>query len=183
MKLYHGTVMAFADVIYKEGIDTEKNAKSELDFGKGLYVSDIETATVFAKKKAKEIESWDDVPNKEFLIPAILPIEIDDDKIGKLNILEIKKKNLKWLRFVYNTRRNHTETKHDIIIGAIADGAIDEIMTRVEKLPNFIAKLIAYSHFLRRDNEGHFQYVIKTARAVDIIKRHEPYPITEKGDD
>lgn len=182
MLLYHGTVLAFAKSIFDNGIDINKNKKSELDFGKGLYVSDPETATVFAYKKVQEIQTWDDVPDEEFLIPALLPIEIDDGSFLTMDVLELKKKNLEWLRFVFNTRRYHTETSHDIIVGAIADGAIDQVMSRVEKMPDFIAKAIAYSHFLRRENEGHLQYVLKTQGAVNIAKPLKPYAIT-KGDD
>ncbi len=96
MVLYHGTVLAFANAIHSKGIDTEKNAKSELDFGKGLYVSDIETATVFAFKKVAEIKSWDDIPDESFLIPAIVPIEINEAEFSLLDIKKFEKKDLKW---------------------------------------------------------------------------------------
>ncbi len=183
MVLYHGTVLAFANAIHSKGIDTEKNAKSELDFGKGLYVSDIETATVFAFKKVAEIKSWDDIPDESFLIPAIVPIEINEAEFSLLDIKKLEKKDIKWLRFVYNTRRYHLESKHDVIMGAIADGAIDEIMSRIEHLPTFIAKIIAYSHFLRRENKGHMQYVLKTAKAVAVVHTQKPIPLKKKGDD
>ncbi len=84
---------------------------------------------------------------------------------------------------VYNTRRYHLESKHDVIMGAIADGAIDEIMSRIEHLPTFIAKIIAYSHFLRRENKGHMQYVLKTAKAVAVVHTQKPIPLKKKGDD
>ncbi len=165
------------------GIDTDKNKKSELDFGKGLYLSDRETATFFARKKVQEIQTWDDIPDDEFLVPALLPINIDDEGYSKLDVLKLRKKDLKWLRFVFNTRKYHTESDHDIIVGAIADGAIDLIISRAEKIPDFIARAIAYSHFLRHENAGHLQYVLKTKRAVDIAEMLAPYSITMKGDD
>lgn len=183
MILYHGTVLAFANAIKEKGIDTEKNKKAELDFGKGLYISDEETAVLFAQKKVTDIKTWKSIPNEMFLVPVVVPIEIDEGKFHSLKILELKKKNLKWLRFVYDTRKYHKETTYDIIVGAIADGAIDEIMSRVSIFPDVIARIVAYLHFLRKENKGHYQYVLKTKRAVDIAKVLTPYRVALKGDD
>lgn len=177
MLYYHGTTMAYAKLILKYGIDPEKNAKSELDFGKGLYFSDKETAIKFAKRKADETKLWSDIPDPDYTIPVIIPVEVNEKAFDNLKVLFFKKKTLRWCNFIFNTRLHHRETNNDVIIGPIADGAIDIIMSKVKHLPLFIAKAIAYIHFYGKDHRGHLQYVLKTDKAVKVVKLHKPQKV------
>ena len=165
MVLFHGTVKAFAEAICENGIDVCINRDTELDFGRGFYFADRETAARLAERKAKEMKMAG--RTGYYLVPVVLRLCVSDGLLNCKNRLSFRKKNIQWLRFVFETRLNHRETKHDLISGPMADGAADTIMETYRKFTIFAVRWLVYAHYLMPEGKGHIQYVVKNQDMCD----------------
>lgn len=159
VRLYHGTVIAFAKAILDKGIDVTINRNSELDFGMGFYFGDRDTAERLASSKAQDMMKAGS--DREYTIPCVLALDVDLEQLRRCESLKFEKKNAEWLEFVFSTRHLRSETDYCLIEGPMADGAVDTIMGIYNRFPCFITKSIVCINFLRSEGKGHTQYVVK----------------------
>ena len=135
MVLYHGTtILAFESIISK-GILADINENTELDYGKGFYASfpeDISYAKAHAKNVTRDVLGIQNLKRNAVLIK----IEIDEKCFCDEFVFE--KKNGKWVDFVFDTRYNYLNENipYKIIIGPMADGAVDSLMQVYKKNEN-----------------------------------------------
>lgn len=172
MKLYHGTLTIHTLDILKNGIDLSKGTNL-CDFGKGFYTTpDIN----FAKKTAcKRYKQYKDYYYYDDVIPKVIELEIDWDKVkNQLKIKELQENN-EWIKFVANNRHrdlndlisinNHNrDNKFDIVVGPTADKMIymlDKIFSKQKIEENF------YKQFINKNYA--IQYSFHTVCAIKYI--------------
>lgn len=157
-KLYHGSNVAI------EVIDLSKSL-ADKDFGKGFYLTDIETQAMAMAQRRVRIMGYGN--------PIVTVFEFDDDCMHG-NDLNIKvfpdEVSAEWAEFV-NSNRNASQTgfthPFDIVIGPVADDGVafqleryNEGVIDIETL----ARELAYRKLNR-------QYYFGTERAIEQLKR------------
>lgn len=156
--LYHGSNVAIQE------IDLSKSL-ADKDFGKGFYLTDIESqAVAMAQRRVRIMGSGE---------PIVTAFEFNDAILhqGNLNIKTFPDKvNAEWAEFV-NANRNATLTgfthPFDIVIGPVADDGVAFQLERYnEGVINLetLAKELAYRKLNR-------QYFFGTKIAIEQLKR------------
>ena len=167
MILYHGTTLVAWENIRQNGVIADINANTELDFGKGFYASfpkdrkyAVKHALVAAKENFKRAEIKENT--------VLIKLEIDENLFK--NKLVFNKRNKKFIDFVFDTRKNYLNENlpYDVIIGFMADGTVDILMSFYLEHENALtAKFVKWCYKLPFNL--HRQIVIKSQELCDKI--------------
>lgn len=118
--LYHGSYTKVDSPLVNAG-------RKNLDFGKGFYVTKLQSQ---AEKWAITIggrhndDDWGIVNEYEF----------DDDALGKFNVLSFPAYDMKWLEFVVSNRHGDDAANgYDAVEGGVAN---DQVIDTVEDYEN-----------------------------------------------
>lgn len=112
MKVYHGSWLEVAkpDLV---------RSRSDVDFGKGFYVTPIRNQAIKWCGKFKR-------RGKEGIVSIY---EFHEKEKSKLKILKFDSYSEKWLDFILNCRRENDSSDYDIVMGGVAN---DRIFNTVE---------------------------------------------------
>lgn len=112
MKVYHGSWLEIAkpDLVH---------SRSDVDFGKGFYVTPIRNQAVKWCGKFKR-------RGKEGIVSIY---EFHEGEQSKLKILKFNSYSEKWLDFILNCRRENDSSDYDIVMGGVAN---DRVFNTVE---------------------------------------------------
>ena len=112
MKVYHGSWLEIAkpDLVH---------SRSDVDFGKGFYVTPIRNQAVKWCGKFKR-------RGKEGVVSIY---EFHEGEQSKLKILKFNSYSEKWLDFILNCRRENDSSDYDIVMGGVAN---DRVFNTVE---------------------------------------------------
>ena len=112
MKVYHGSWLEVAkpDLV---------RSRSDVDFGKGFYVTPIRNQAIKWCGKFKR-------RGKEGIVSIY---EFHEKEKSKLKILKFDSYYEKWLDFILNCRRENDSSDYDIVMGGVAN---DRIFNTVE---------------------------------------------------
>lgn len=112
MKVYHGSWLEVAkpDLV---------RSRSDVDFGKGFYVTPIRNQVIKWCGKFKR-------RGKEGIVSIY---EFHEKEKSKLKILKFDSYSEKWLDFILNCRRENDSSDYDIVMGGVAN---DRIFNTVE---------------------------------------------------
>lgn len=135
LKTYHGTNLSSAFDIWNHGVNLNKSL-SDLDFGKGFYVTDDKQKAINrAFKKTNDYNRRHH--SKED--PYLVEVTIEDDLWPNMSTKFFTPREKDWFYFVINNRlklsylKEHNidyhnkDNKYDIVFGEIADGDIATI--------------------------------------------------------
>lgn len=157
-KLYHGSNVAIA------AIDLSKSLVDK-DFGKGFYLTDIESQAVAMAQRRVRIMGYGE--------PVVTVFEFDDSCLhnSDLNIKVFPDEvSAEWAEFV-NANRNVSQTgfthPYDIVIGPVADDGVAYQLERYNEGVIDIETLageLAYRKLNR-------QYFFGTDKAIAQLKR------------
>ncbi len=155
MILYHGTNIDFRKV------DIEKS-NSYKDFGKGFYLTSLQTqAEILAQKKARIFGGN----------PVVQLYEFDENILdtNALNILRFEKPTKEWAEFIYMNRNRDVIFRHsyDIVIGPIADDGVAYLLNRYEEGTFSLDDLARELEYKKLNN----QYYFGTQRSVQLLNR------------
>lgn len=142
MKLYHGSNVRI------EVIDLDKS-KPFKDFGKGFYLSDIETQAMEMAKFKSSISGS---------VPVVTGFEFDVDGLisSNLKTKRFETYSDEWLDFIIANREGKEVEKYDFVYGPIADDKVgfqlrrykDEIIDKNELLERLkYLKGITFQYF------------------------------------
>ena len=142
MKLYHGSNVRI------EVIDLDKS-KPFKDFGKGFYLSDIETQAMEMAKFKSSISGS---------VPVVTGFEFDVDGLisSNLKTKRFETYSDEWLDFIIANREGKEVEKYDFVYGPIADDKVgfqlrrykDELIDRNELLEKLkYMKGITFQYF------------------------------------
>lgn len=154
MKLYHGTNMAFEEILLDKCLPHK-------DFGKGFYLTPI-------RKRARE-RALDKCDKTGEGVPVIQTYDIDESLLAGLNVIRFDSMDKAWLDFILKNRdrRNKEGHSYDVVIGPVAD---DGVITSISL---FEAHVIDEETLMRRLKypKPYIQYAFCTQKAIDILKK------------
>ena len=174
--LYHGTIYSFEEV---KILDESSQYK---DFGKGFYLSDVDTkANRFArirKDRADRIEREKKKINKAYKMKNIIGYRYDfifyeDLAYNNLRIKKFDSIDAEWLKFVMLSRLGVCKENYDIVIGQIADDNTKVILSpfdTVDKVMRLTDVQCARIIDELCHNKIDMQYVFKTERSLKFLK-------------
>lgn len=112
MIYYHGTPQYFRNFDIKKSLDYK-------DFGRGMYLSEkYWHAESIAKKRNAEHA-------------YVMEYDLNIDEMRKiLKVKEFKKVSIPWVKFVLLNRNKILQPEYDVVIGATADAAAQDILER-----------------------------------------------------
>lgn len=154
MKLYHGTNVAFEEILLSKCLPHK-------DFGKGFYLTPI-------KKRAKE-RALDKCDKTGEGVPVILNYELDESLLADLNVIRFDNMDKPWLDFILKNRdrKNKDGHNYDVVIGPVAD---DGVITSISL---FEAHVIDEETLMKRLKypKPYIQYAFCTQKAIDRLKK------------
>ena len=112
MKVYHGSWMEIAE-------PDLKHSRTDVDFGKGFYVTPIREQAVKWCGRFKR-------RGKQGIVTSYI---FDDCAIQNLNVLKFDSYSEEWLDFILNCRREKDSSDYDIVMGGVAN---DKVFNTVE---------------------------------------------------
>lgn len=165
---YHGTISDYADKIV-DNIDITAG-RTFTDFGQGFYVTNnMNQAKEWALKKFHDYKEMN-----QMLFPTIIVLELDIEKLRRLNGQEFENPSTLWANFVYNCRRigKRGDLYHqdDYVCGPLADGKIVPLLKRLE------SQRISFEQFhqgIMPYTEISNQLSLNTLQAIKCIKHME----------
>ncbi len=155
MIVYHGsyTEISAPDI---------KHSRTNLDFGKGFYVTDIK----------EQAEKWCQKFIRGDQIGIISVYELDNSVVKKCRVLQFDTYSGDWREFTVNCRNGTDNFDYDIIIGGVAD---DKVFNTCELyIKKYIDKNTALDR-LRYENPNN-QICLKNQKTIDTylqFKRSE----------
>ena len=177
MKLYHGTKYSSALTICREGIDLAYS-KQYLDFGPGFYAIPSYRHAAFTAIRRT------DARNKRYRLseePYIVQFHYNHIKEKGILIRSFRKPDAEWGRFIlsnrlekeklqaYHITEHNQDSRYDICVGEIADGAMVNCAYRVnagERKPGDIK----YTEFLKENGRAYpLQYSFHTEKGLACI--------------
>lgn len=154
MKLYHGTNMAFEEILLDKCLPHK-------DFGKGFYLTPF-------RKRARE-RALDKCDKTGEGVPVIQTYDIDESLLAGLNVIRFDSMDKAWLDFILKNRdrRNKEGHSYDVVIGPVAD---DGVITSISL---FEAHVIDEETLMKRLKypKPYIQYAFCTQKAIDILKK------------
>lgn len=112
MKVYHGSwIEVFAPDL--------KHSRTDVDFGKGFYVTPIREQAVKWCGRFKR-------RGKQGIVTSYI---FDDCAIQNLKVLKFDSYSEEWLDFILNCRREKDSSDYDIVMGGVAN---DKVFNTVE---------------------------------------------------
>lgn len=112
MKVYHGSWIEVS-------VPDLKHSRTDVDFGKGFYVTPIREQAVKWCGRFKR-------RGKQGIVTSYI---FDDCAIQNLNVLKFDSYSEKWLDFILNCRREKDSSDYDIVMGGVAN---DKVFNTVE---------------------------------------------------
>lgn len=112
MKVYHGFWIEVS-------VPDLKHSRTDVDFGKGFYVTPIREQAVKWCGRFKR-------RGKQGIVTSYI---FDDCAIQNLNVLKFDSYSEEWLDFILNCRREKDSSDYDIVMGGVAN---DKIFNTVE---------------------------------------------------
>lgn len=112
MKVYHGS---WIEVL----VPDLKHSRTDVDFGKGFYVTPIREQAVKWCGRFKR-------RGKQGIVTSYI---FDDCAIQNLNVLKFDSYSEEWLDFILNCRREKDSSDYDIVMGGVAN---DKVFNTVE---------------------------------------------------
>ena len=112
MKLYHGSWIEVS-------VPDLKHSRTDVDFGKGFYVTPIREQAVKWCGRFKR-------RGKQGIVTSYI---FDDCAIQNLNVLKFDSYSEEWLDFILNCRREKDSSDYDIVMGGVAN---DKVFNTVE---------------------------------------------------
>lgn len=149
MILYHGTTHDFQ-------IPDLSKGRTGTDFGAGFYLTDNE----------RMADDWlQGEENKHINVYELTLAQIPS---CHLHIRRYESPSVEWAKFVYNCRRNRKISSHyDIIIGPLADNALNKWFAMIEDhLLSWddLADQIAYKKY------NSLQFCFKTSKSIKLLE-------------
>lgn len=112
MKVYHGFWIEVS-------VPDLKHSRTDVDFGKGFYVTPIREQAVKWCGRFKR-------RGKQGIVTSYI---FDDCAIHNLNVLKFDSYSEEWLDFILNCRREKDSSDYDIVMGGVAN---DKVFNTVE---------------------------------------------------
>lgn len=112
MKVYHGSWIEVS-------VPDLKHSRTDVDFGKGFYVTPIREQAVKWCGRFKR-------RGKQEIVTSYI---FDDCAIQNLNVLKFDSYSEEWLDFILNCRREKDSSDYDIVMGGVAN---DKVFNTVE---------------------------------------------------
>lgn len=112
MKVYHGSWIEVS-------VPDLKHSRTDVDFGKGFYVTPIREQAVKWCGRFKR-------RGKQGIVTSYI---FDDCAIQNLNVLKFDSYSEGWLDFILNCRREKDSSDYDIVMGGVAN---DKVFNTVE---------------------------------------------------
>ena len=112
MKVYHGFWIEVS-------VPDLKHSRTDVDFGKGFYVTPIREQAVKWCGRFKR-------RGKQGIVTSYI---FDDCAIQNLNVLKFDSYSEEWLDFILNCRSGNDKTDYDIVVGGVAN---DKVFNTVE---------------------------------------------------
>lgn len=112
MKVYHGSWIEVS-------VPDLKHSRTDVDFGKGFYVTPIREQAVKWWGRFKR-------RGKQGIVTSYI---FDDCAIQNLNVLKFDSYSEEWLDFILNCRREKDSSDYDIVMGGVAN---DKVFNTVE---------------------------------------------------
>lgn len=154
MKLYHGSTVTIVE------IDLSKS-KPFKDFGRGFYLSDIESqAQEMAKFKASLFDGEPKVTTFEFDKEAMLN--------ANLKAMFFEDYSDEWLDFVISNREGNAAEKYDFVYGPIAN---DKVGLQLRKYKDGSINRLELLERLKFMKGITFQYFFGSDEAIKFLKR------------
>ena len=154
MKLYHGSNILI------EAIDLSKS-KPFKDFGKGFYLSDIESqAQEMAQFKVSLLDGEPKVTSFEFDKEAMLN--------ANLKVLFFQDYSEEWLDFVISNREGKATESYDFVYGPIAN---DKVGLQLRKFKDGSINKSELLERLKYMRGVTFQYFFGSDEATKFLKR------------
>ncbi len=150
MKLYHSSNVTV------ERPDTAHSG-DYLDFGKGFYLTTLETQAVQYGNRfmRREEDAWLNVYDFEY-------------DLEKWRVKRFDSYDMAWLEFVAKCRAGEDDTDYDIVIGGIAD---DKVIRTLDRY--FAGELSAEAAIgLLKYEKPNNQYCIRSQRMIDECLKH-----------
>lgn len=152
MKAYHGSKVAVKDP------DT-KHSRSEVDFGKGFYVTPIFEQAVKWAERFKRLNGRGFVSSYEF----------EESCLQTNNALVFEQYTTDWLDFILKCRKGEDNTTYDIVMGGVAD---DNVFNTIELYDD---ELISKEEAIKRLRflKPNMQICFRSQRMIDTYLRFE----------
>ena len=112
MKVYHGSWIEVS-------VPDLKHSRTDVDFGKGFYVTPIREQAVKWCGRFKR-------RGKQGIVTSYI---FDDCAIQNLNVLKFDSYSEEWLDLILNCRREKDSSDYDIVMGGVAN---DKVFNTVE---------------------------------------------------
>jgi hypothetical protein len=112
VKVYHGSWIEVS-------VPDLKHSRTDVDFGKGFYVTPIREQAVKWCGRFKR-------RGKQGIVTSYI---FDDCAIQNLNVLKFDSYSEEWLDFILNCRREKDSSDYDIVMGGVAN---DKVFNTVE---------------------------------------------------
>jgi len=135
MKLFHGSNIAISTIDFSK-------CKPYKDFGRGFYLTEIETQAVQMAKRTASIYGGD---------PIVSVFEFNKEAAlndPSLSIKQFENPDEEWTLFVMSNRnraQSHPVHKYDIVIGPVADDTIATLFRNFDDgiidLPTLVTRL------------------------------------------
>ncbi|WP_405325489.1 DUF3990 domain-containing protein [Fibrobacter sp.] len=155
MILYHGTNCDFSEIDLKK-------TKPYKDFGRGFYVTDIQSQAYEMAKNRSRIFGGD---------PVVQEYGFDENvfESNLLRVLRFEKVCVEWAEFIYKNRSRSAAFTHDydVVIGPIADDGVAYLLNMYEdglRTLEELAKELEYKDL-------NSQYCFLTEKAVSLLWR------------
>lgn len=149
MTLYHGSYTAISQP------DLE-HSRAAVDFGKGFYLTPIESQ---AKK-------WCEKHSRRWSKMVVSKFELDDEKLSALRVLEFKAYSEEWLDFIVSCRSGQDHSTWDVVIGGVAN---DKVFDTLELFFDGLATKEQTIDRLRFE-EPNLQVCLRTPAALDALR-------------
>lgn len=148
MTLYHGSYLAIPN-------PDLQHSREAVDFGKGFYLTPIES----------QARKWCEKHSRRWSTMVVSRYELDDAMLANLKVLEFKSYSEEWLDFIVSCRTEHDHTDWDIVIGGVAN---DRVFDTLELFFDGLATKAQTIDKLRFE-EPNLQYCFRTPRAMESL--------------
>lgn len=148
MNLYHGSFL----IVDKPDL---VHSRSDVDFGKGFYVTSI----------YEQAEKWCNKFKRRGLNGIISCYSFDETALESLKVLRFDSYCEQWLDFILKCRTGKDDTDYDIVIGGVAN---DKVFNTVELyFDGLIDKLEAIDRL--RYEKPNMQMAIRSQKALSYL--------------
>ena len=150
MKIYHGSWIEVS-------VPDLKHSRTDVDFGKGFYVTPIREQAVKWCGRFKR-------RGKQGIVTSYI---FDDCAIQNLNVLKFDSYSEEWLDFILNCRREKDSSDYDIVMGGVAN---DKVFNTVELyFDHLIDKKEAINRL--KYEKPNMQICFRTISALETLRK------------